>query len=182
VGAPRGLQMPVSPHHCCCSRCRCSRQMVARLNAAYVIMIAGANEISAAAVGLVYLCAVGPSLLCKARQVECAQTTEVQTVQQLFGCAALPAARPTGSITSDTQPASMLWRHSWQPATQQVWVTAGIEQVPALALPAFGPDERGAPAPCPFPFLACFPCDLCFRSFLQLRCPAAGAGSCWGLC
>lgn len=67
--------MPVSPHHCCCSRCRCSRQMVAPLNAAYVIMIAGANEISAAAVGLVYLCAVGPSLLCKARQVECAQTT-----------------------------------------------------------------------------------------------------------
>ena len=31
-------------------------------------MIAGANEISAAAVGLVYLCAVAPSLLCKARQ------------------------------------------------------------------------------------------------------------------
>ncbi|KAL4854287.1 hypothetical protein ACK3TF_004978 [Chlorella vulgaris] len=48
-----------------------------RFNAAYVIMIAGANEISAAAVGLVYLCAVGPSLLCKARHVECAQTTAV---------------------------------------------------------------------------------------------------------
>ncbi|KAL4429218.1 hypothetical protein ABPG77_010197 [Micractinium sp. CCAP 211/92] len=35
-------------------------------NAAYVIMLAGANEVSAAAVGLVYLCAVGPSMLCKA--------------------------------------------------------------------------------------------------------------------
>lgn len=34
---------------------------------AYVIMIAGANEISAAAVGLVYLCAVAPALICKAR-------------------------------------------------------------------------------------------------------------------
>ena len=34
---------------------------------AYVIMLAGANQISAAAVGLVYLAAVGPSLLCKAR-------------------------------------------------------------------------------------------------------------------
>ncbi|PRW51162.1 Batten s disease Cln3 isoform A [Chlorella sorokiniana] len=35
-------------------------------NSAYVIMLAGANQISAAAVGLVYLAAVGPSLLCKA--------------------------------------------------------------------------------------------------------------------
>ena len=34
---------------------------------AYVVMLAGANSISAAAVGLVYLAAVGPSLLCKAR-------------------------------------------------------------------------------------------------------------------
>lgn len=34
-------------------------------SAAYVIMLAGANSISAAAVGLVYLAAVGPSLLCK---------------------------------------------------------------------------------------------------------------------
>ena len=34
-------------------------------SAAYVIMLAGANSISAAAVGLVYLCAVGPSLVCK---------------------------------------------------------------------------------------------------------------------
>ncbi len=32
-------------------------------------MLAGANEVSAAAVGLVYLCAVGPSMLCKARSV-----------------------------------------------------------------------------------------------------------------
>lgn len=29
-------------------------------------MLAGANSISSAAVGLVYLCAVAPSLLCKA--------------------------------------------------------------------------------------------------------------------
>ncbi|PSC75581.1 battenin [Micractinium conductrix] len=35
-------------------------------NAAYVIMLAGANEVSAAAVGLVYLCAVAPAMLCKA--------------------------------------------------------------------------------------------------------------------
>lgn len=37
------------------------------LRTAYVVMLAGANSISAAAVGLVYLAAVGPSLLCKAR-------------------------------------------------------------------------------------------------------------------
>jgi hypothetical protein len=36
------------------------------LRAAYVIMLAGANSISSSAVGLVYLAAVGPSLVCKA--------------------------------------------------------------------------------------------------------------------
>lgn len=34
-------------------------------DAAYVIMIAGANEISSGAVGLTYLCAIIPSLLVK---------------------------------------------------------------------------------------------------------------------
>lgn len=34
-------------------------------NSAYVIMLAGANEISSAAVGLVYLCAVSPGMLLK---------------------------------------------------------------------------------------------------------------------
>lgn len=33
--------------------------------AAYVIMIAGANEIAASAVGLVYFCAIGPTIIVK---------------------------------------------------------------------------------------------------------------------
>jgi hypothetical protein len=32
---------------------------------AYVIMIAGANEIAASAVGLVYFCAIGPTIIVK---------------------------------------------------------------------------------------------------------------------
>jgi len=35
------------------------------LYAAYVIMIAGANEIASSAVGLVYFCAIGPTILVK---------------------------------------------------------------------------------------------------------------------
>lgn len=55
--------------------------------AAYVIMLAGANEVSAAAVGLVYLCAVGPSMLCKARSVAALAVHPQSSVQQ-----SLPAA------------------------------------------------------------------------------------------
>lgn len=44
----------------------CSPLFSSPIRTAYVIMLAGANSISAAAVGLVYLAAVGPSLLCKA--------------------------------------------------------------------------------------------------------------------
>lgn len=35
------------------------------MSAAYVIMIAGANEIAASAVGLVYFCAIGPTIIVK---------------------------------------------------------------------------------------------------------------------
>lgn len=44
---PRSLRPPPHPH------------------AAYVIMIAGANEIAASAVGLVYFAAIGPTILVK---------------------------------------------------------------------------------------------------------------------
>lgn len=68
------------PACCCCCRLAlradpplplAAAHQLARVStlAAYVIMLAGANEVSAAAVGLVYLCAVGPSMLCKARSV-----------------------------------------------------------------------------------------------------------------
>ena len=45
--------------------CRPDRHLTGDTYAVYVIMIAGANEISSGAVGLVYFCAVLPSLLVK---------------------------------------------------------------------------------------------------------------------
>lgn len=55
------------------SSCRCIDQNVFAFwllgllnNSAYVIMIAGANSISSAAIGLVYLCAVLPGVALKA--------------------------------------------------------------------------------------------------------------------
>lgn len=45
---------------CCCVGCR-----AIQLHTAYVIMIAGAHEIAASAIGLVYFCAIGPTILVK---------------------------------------------------------------------------------------------------------------------
>lgn len=57
----------------------------------YVIMLAGANQISSAAVGLVYLCAVGPAILCKVPTSSTREEGGMNSMRGGFGSPCIPS-------------------------------------------------------------------------------------------
>jgi hypothetical protein len=78
-------------------------------HAAYVIMIAGANEIAASAVGLVYFCAIGPTILVKLTapywsvDTPCTPDTHVAAAPCVLCQTCLAARRHTSFICINTE-------------------------------------------------------------------------------